>query len=152
MKTLAHARDKADILRRLGTVRADSPRRWGRMSAPQMICHLCDAFLGVLGELPVAPAHTLVNRTLVKWFALYSPFPWPPGIRTRPEFDQLTGGTRPGDFDADVDRLRRLVERITSGAVPVPWGEHPLFGPLTARQWLRWSYLHMDHHLRQFGA
>ena len=29
---------------------------------------------------------------------------------------------------------------------------HPVLGRLTRRQWMRWSYLHTDHHLRQFGA
>jgi hypothetical protein len=153
VKTLAHARDKDEILRRLATVRADSPRRWGKMTAPQMICHLTDAFLGVIGEATVRPHQTLVSRTLVKWFALYVPLRWPAGIPTSPEFDQSAGaGTRPAEFAADVERLRGLVLRVSSGVDPVPWTQHPLFGKLTARQWLRWSWLHMDHHLRQFGA
>jgi hypothetical protein len=29
---------------------------------------------------------------------------------------------------------------------------HPIFGAMSAGDWLRWGYLHMDHHLRQFGA
>ena len=153
MKTLAHARDKEEILRRLATVRADSPRRWGRMTAPQMICHLTDAFLGVIGERPVRRYQTLFSRTVVKWFALHVPLRWRAGIPTSPEFDQAAGaGTPPAEFAADVERLRGLVLRVSSGADPVPWTEHPLFGTLTARQWLRWSYLHVDHHLRQFGA
>ena len=153
MKTLAHARDKEEILRRLAAVRADSPRRWGRMTAPQMVCHLSDAFLGVMGERPVRMAQTPFRRTVMKWLALSTPFPWPRDIPTSPEFDQATGaGTRPAEFAADVSRLRALVDRVTSGEVPVPWGEHPYFGRLSARGWLRWAYLHMDHHLRQFGA
>jgi len=27
-----------------------------------------------------------------------------------------------------------------------------MFGRLSDAAWLRWGYLHMDHHLRQFGA
>ena len=29
---------------------------------------------------------------------------------------------------------------------------HPFFGAMSPNQWLRWGYLHTDHHLRQFGA
>jgi hypothetical protein len=29
---------------------------------------------------------------------------------------------------------------------------HPIFGAMSERAWLRWGYLHMDHHLRQFGV
>jgi hypothetical protein len=26
-----------------------------------------------------------------------------------------------------------------------------MFGAMTRGDWLRWGWLHMDHHLRQFG-
>jgi hypothetical protein len=29
---------------------------------------------------------------------------------------------------------------------------HPMFGRMTTVQWQRWGWLHMDHHLRQFGV
>jgi hypothetical protein len=29
---------------------------------------------------------------------------------------------------------------------------HPIFGPMSEAAWLRWGYLHADHHLRQFGG
>ena len=29
---------------------------------------------------------------------------------------------------------------------------HPLFGPMTWREWGVATYKHTDHHLRQFGA
>jgi hypothetical protein len=28
---------------------------------------------------------------------------------------------------------------------------HPMFGEMTEKDWMRWGYLHADHHLRQFG-
>ena len=28
---------------------------------------------------------------------------------------------------------------------------HPAFGAMSAREWLRWGWLHADHHLRQFS-
>ena len=152
MKTLARPGDKAEIVRRLRAVRADSTRRWGRMSAPQMVCHLSDAFRCVIGQRPVSHASSAFGRTVVKWFALYLPLPWPPGIRTRPEIDQLIGGTPPADFASDVADLEGLVELLTSPERGFAWSPHPLFGPMSDADWLRWGYLHMDHHLRQFGA
>ena len=152
MKTLAHSDDKAEILRRLLTVRADSRRRWGRMTAHQMICHLADAFRGCMGEKEVRPIAHLFNRTVVKWLALYVPIRWMRGIPTRPEMDQLRGGTPPAEFAADVAALAALLDRITDRDHPCAWQQHPLFGPMREWEWLRWGYLHMDHHLRQFGA
>jgi hypothetical protein len=151
MKTLARAADKTDVLRRLREVRPDSVARWGRMSAHQMICHLSDCFRMMTGEKAVRPAGTLLQRTFLKWTALYLPLSWPTGLPTSPEVDQAGGGTRPVDFAADMSELVALVELITarrsSGRQP-----HPVFGSMSDASWLRWGYLHMDHHLRQFGA
>ena len=61
----------------------------------------------------------LLQRTIVKWIALYLPLPWPAGILTRPEIDQELGGTRPVDFAADVAQLEALLELITAQTRPV---------------------------------
>ena len=152
MKTLARRADKTDILRRMKTVRVDSPGRWGRMSSHQMICHLTDSFRVVMGQKPVSHTRTLLERTVVKWFALYAPLPWPKGIPTRPEVDQFGGGTQPAEFAADVAELEALIDVITVEGTRVEWTPHPIFGAMSDAAWLRWAYLHMDHHLRQFGA
>lgn len=152
MRTLARPREKAEILQRLRTVRPESVRRWGRMSAHQMVCHLSDSLRVVTGQKPVSHATGLLPRTIVKWTALYFPLRWPAGIATRPEIDQEVGGTRPVDFAADVAQLEALLELVTTQTRRVSWQAHPIFGRLSEAAWLRWAYLHFDHHLRQFGA
>ncbi len=97
-------------------------------------------------------AASLLPRTIVKWIALYLPLPWPAGIRTRPEIDQELGGTRPVDFAADIAQLEALVELIAAQAKSVDGQLHPTLGRMSGAAWLRWGYLHMNHHLRQFGA
>lgn len=152
MKTLASPECKAEILRRLQTVRPDAPRRWGRMSAHQMVCHLHDSFLAVTGRRSISPATGLFQRTFLKWLALYAPLRWPPGVRTRPEVDQEIGGTPPGDFARDVADLRMMLDIITTQPGCFDGQAHPIFGRMSHRDWMRWAYLHMDHHLHQFGA
>ena len=117
-----------------------------------MVCHLSDSFRMVTGQKPVSHATGLLQRTIVKWIALYLPLPWPAGILTRPEIDQELGGTRPVDFAADVAQLEALVELVTTQTRTFDWQSHPIFGRMSEAAWLRWAYLHMDHHLRQFGA
>ena len=151
MKTLARERDKAEILGRLRAVRPDSVRRWGRMSSHQMVCHLADNFRMVLGRKPVRPVTGPVQRTILKWFALYVPVPWPGGIPTSPEVDQEQGGTRPADFDADVAQVEELLELVTAPTRSLEQQSHPVFGRMSDAAWLRWAYLHTDHHLRQFS-
>jgi hypothetical protein len=84
MKTLANPEDKQDTLVRLAKVRPDLKARWGRMSAHQMICHLNDSFLAVMGEKYVSPATGPFQRSLMKWAALYMPLPWRKGVPTPP--------------------------------------------------------------------
>jgi Protein of unknown function (DUF1569) len=152
MKTLANARDRIALLERLATIRPDSARRWGTMSAHEMVCHLGDGFRMVIGHKAVSPATSPLQRTIVKWIALYAPLPWPAGILTRPEIEQGVGGTCPGDFARDVADLVSLLDAFATTPHDFTWPPHPIFGPLTGKAWLRWGYLHMDHHLRQFGA
>jgi hypothetical protein len=152
MKTLARLRDRAEILQRLKAVRPESVRRWGRMSAHQMVCHLSDSFRIAFGEKFVSQATGPLQRTIVKWIALYVPVPWPAGIPTRPEIDQDLGGTRPVDFARDVAELEALLKVVTARDGRFERQSHPIFGTMSEAAWLRWAYLHMDHHLRQFGA
>ncbi len=118
-----------------------------------MVCHLSDSFRMVCGQKAGGQASGMLQRTIVKWVALYLPLRWPTGIlRTTPELDQEVDGTRPADFAADVAELEALVELFLSRERNLEGQSHPIFGRMTQAAWLRWAYLHMDHHLRQFGA
>jgi hypothetical protein len=153
MKTLARLDDKFEILRRINQVRPQSPPLWGHMSARQMICHLADSYRMAAGRKDVSDATSVLQRTVVKWTALYAPIRWPRGrLATRPEIDQSCGGTRPSEFADDVAALVQLVELISERPGTLEGRVHPIFGRMSQAAWLRWAYLHSDHHLRQFGA
>ena len=72
---------------------------------------------------------------------------------TRPEIDQHGGGgTPPADFEVDRALLLHLVERFTAKLPDFKFAPHPMFLEMNEREWMRWGYLHSDHHLRQFGV
>ena len=152
MKSLGNREDKDEVVRRLQSRNPDSARRWGRMTAHQAVCHLSDSFRAVTGGKDVVFAGSFATRTFVKWFALRVPLKWPKGFRTRPEVDQEKGGTRPVEFARDVAELESLVEDFTRAGRDFRENVHPLFGKMIEGDWMRWAYLHMDHHLRQFGV
>ncbi len=149
MKNLGEKSTQQEIIRRLARIKPESRRRWGKMSAAQMICHLSDSFRRALGERQVS---ALPPNKLLKFLALYVPIRWPHGVRTRPEMDQEIGGTRPVEFENDMQQLLRLFDRFTSQPPDYQWSSHPMFGTMSRSDTVRWAYLHMDHHLRQFGA
>ena len=155
--TLANDTDKQQIVERLGKIQPNSSRRWGKMTPNQMLCHLADSFRVVIGEKVVDQlTEKLVPVTLpprvIKWLALDVAMPWPKGVKTRREVDTQRDGTQPTDFTADMREVQRLLERFTRRPRDFEWRPHPMFGLMRDEDWLRWGYLHMDHHLRQFGA
>ena len=152
MKSLGRVQDKAELVTRLGKLTPQSERRWGRMNVQQMVCHLGDACRMALAQKAVSDDSSVLTRTAIKWLALYAPLQWRPGILTRPEIDQHIAGTCPGDFRADVAEVTTLLDAIAMNALRGTWPDHPVFGKMSSSQWLRWAYLHTDHHLRQFGV
>jgi hypothetical protein len=117
-----------------------------------MICHLNDAFKVPLGQRNVSVRSNLFTRTVLKWIAIRVPLKWAKGFKTMPEIDQQIGGTRPGEFEKDMVELKNLVKSFAQQDSGFEWHVHPVFGAMTGEEWLRWGYLHADHHLRQFGV
>ncbi len=139
-----------EVQNRLGKLTPTSKRQWGKMSAHEMVCHLSDSFGLALGRKTASDASGVLQRTVMKWFALYVPIPWPKGVGTRPEMEQGVGGTRPGDFERDCAVLAGLMTEFAQQA-SFDVG-HPIFGRMSREEWMRWGYLHVDHHFRQFGV
>src|SRR4051794_40346906 len=154
MKRLSDPDVRAQTMERLRLLRADTPRKWGRMTAPQMVCHLFDAFRGQLGERPSSamPPRSKLAQTMVRLVALHSPMPWPRGLPTPASVDAEGGGTRPGEFARDVAELEAFAARFVAPESAAKRRPHFAFGALTEKEWARWAYKHMDHHLRQFGV
>jgi hypothetical protein len=109
MKTLADPAVRESVVARIANLSCDSHRRWGRMTAHQMICHLADSFRGPLGERHISPVTNVLLSPVIKWVALYGPFLWPKGMPTRPEVAQGIGGTPPTDFNRDRAELLMLL-------------------------------------------
>jgi Protein of unknown function (DUF1569) len=149
MSTLAQSEVAIQCNARVDRLDPNTPPRWGRMTAPQMVCHLNDSFKVASGDRTVSRAPVPVPRSLIRWIALRTPLPWAHNLPTRPEIKQGTGGTPPGNWDQDRQELRALILSFPSRLVFAP---HPIFGPMSKEDWQIWAYRHVDHHLRQFGV
>lgn len=152
MKSLDNPQDLAEIQARLQRIRIDSARRWGKMTSHQMLCHLSDSFRMVMGEREAARRDNWLSRRIVKWLALQAPMQWPHGVKTGAEADQERGGTKPIEFAQDKADSEELLRRFVATQRDFQFVPHPMFGELTDAEWMRWGYLHCDHHLRQFGV
>lgn len=152
MKTLANAADREEITRRLRAIGPGSKGRWGKMSVAEMICHSSDALLTAMGERKAASVSNWFTRSAMKWAGLRGPMKWPHGIRTVPECEAGKGGTPPVEMESDLRKVLVLVEQFAGLPSTFAFPEHAILGRMSHAEWMRWGYLHMDHHLRQFGA
>lgn len=149
MKTLANGVDLSEIVERLKAAKAEDRGLWGVMNAGEMICHLRGAFRVAMGELPSAPIRMGIPTAVIKFTALWTPIPWRKNFETLPVLKRGTPTMQVGAFETDrADVLAELERFCRQEQLRV---DHSFFGAMSFEDWMRWGYLHTDHHLRQFG-
>ena len=151
--TIADPATLESLIARLRTLGPDSERQWGTMEPAEMLCHLADGGDVVLQRrVASVPEGGIKTRRVLKWVALYSPLPWQKGAETDPKVDPKQDGTRPGDFEADRERVIEGLRAIAAAGEGELNPVHGLFGPMSTEDWHRSAYRHVNHHLRQFGV
>lgn len=148
MKTLANANDAAETRTRFLALTAEDKALWGRMSVSQMVCHLREPYLFALSPEPVRHIALQISPRAAKFLALRSPLPWPKGLPTLPEFKIGGALMVTTAFAEDRAGLLAAFDRFLAAASLTK--DHPFFAAMSHADWLRWGYLHADHHLRQF--
>jgi hypothetical protein len=149
-KTLANTADCEEIRRRIAGLTPESRRVWGSMLIGGMLCHVDDSYQAVMGERPLSMSKVGMPQGMAKFLALRSPMRWPRNVMTGESVRQGGGGTQPCAFEEDRARLLNTFARFCTKAELRT--SHPMFGTMARADWLRWGWLHADHHLRQFNA
>ena len=148
MRSILNEGDRAAIDRRVRSLSVSSTARWGSMSVAGMLQHLRLSALMTLGELSLPSANKRAFQMFpLKHLILYV-LPFPKGAPTAPKLKPEASAL----FEEERAALLELLERIGTGLREGVGPTHPLFGPLTWREWGVVTYKHADHHLRQFGV
>lgn len=131
-------------LRRLGP---DCERAWGVMGHDQLLPHLVDGLrLAMNGTDTVAKG--LFSTPLMRHLLVHR-LKWPEGKAKAPKgaFQRVCE-----DWDRDRAELLQLIDEYRSTPPDRLGNDHPIFGPMTGRDWDVLVWRHLDHHLRQFGC
>lgn len=148
MRSILNEHDRSEICSRLQSLSTSSTRRWGSMDVTNMLQHLQLAARMTLGELPVICKNKRAFQIFpLKHLILYV-LPFPKGAPTAAELKPSVAVSLEEERAAVLELLERIGTGPREGEGPV----HPLFGPLTWREWGVATYKHTDHHLKQFGA
>jgi hypothetical protein len=149
VKNLFEPTSAAEIKRRIERLGPDSEKRWGTMTAAQMLAH-CSAWMEMAAGLR-NPPRSLAGRLFGK-MAKKSILGEAPVRRNMPtEKSLIVRDDRM--LIAERRRLLDWVDRFSAGG-PAHCTTHPhcFFGHMTPLEWAIMGYKHLDHHLRQFGA
>ena len=148
MGSILNDQDRNSINSRLRSLSPSSTRQWGSLEVAAMLHHLQLSARMTLGELEVASVNKRVCQVFpVKHLMLYV-LPFPKGAPTAPELKPAVASA----MEEERTTLLELLERIGTGPREGAGPDHPLFGPLTWREWGVLTYKHADHHLKQFGV
>jgi hypothetical protein len=148
MRSIFDPATSASLDERLRSLSPSSQRLWGQMSAGEMVCHVGDQVRCALGDLPTKPRKNVLANSALRFVLVYL-LPWPKGkLPTVPEMQS----TRPEEWSTDLAATTEVLRRAAARGADADWAVHPVFGPLSGREWGRLIYKHMDHHLRQFGV
>lgn len=147
MRTVWNDADYRSLLARLDRLTPETAARWGKFTAPQMVCHLADCLKMATGELPVPSKNLPIRFTPLKQLIIYW-LPFPKGAPTAPQVI----ARKAEHWQAEVDLLRNELNAFAKRGASGPFVPHPAFGELTPRAWGVLVYRHTDHHLKQFGV
>jgi hypothetical protein len=118
------------------------------MSLPEMLQHLRLSTRMAVGELTVPSANKRAFQVFpLKHLILYV-LPFPKGAPTAPELLPATAAS----LEDERAAVLALLEQVGAGPRDGMGPAHPLFGPMSWREWGAATYKHTDHHLKQFGA
>lgn len=140
---------RRSMLARIDSLQPDAARRWGKMTAGQMLAHCQQPLRVATGELRLKRnlMGLLFGRMAKRM--LMKPGPMRPNLPTAPEF--VVADER--DFAREKAALLALVQAFgEAGPAGLTREPHPFFGRLQAEEWQTLQWKHLDHHLRQFGA
>jgi Protein of unknown function (DUF1569) len=142
---------RAELITRVNLLTPESKALWGKMSVSEMLCHCLDGNKMALGLIPPTDKSNFFTRNLVKYLVVYV-VPIPKGAPAAPEINPHKQGTKPQNFEKERQLLIDDINNFGNLTAEDFKGRHHIFGKLTANQWGRLGYKHLDHHLKQFGG
>jgi len=139
----------AEIIARVQKLNHTSKAQWGLMNATEMLYHCNLANRQILdGDMEYRP--TTFKQSILRFLSL-NVVPQFPQNRKGAARNDTKGTITPDQFENQKKQFIKTIAEFAHHTTPIEL-THPAFGNLTTRQWGVAAWMHMDHHLRQFGV
>lgn len=150
MKTLLNDYDA--LLVRIEQLTPEKLPLWGEMNVNEMLVHLTKPVVGSLGKGNARNISSFFSRNITKYLILYIRKELPKGVRGPREVDMRRNPGLLNGFEVDKANFLRALATFKADTTINTGAIHPYFGEFNRKEWSRFHYLHIDHHLRQFGV
>jgi hypothetical protein len=138
-----------EIKMRVQVLKPLSVAQWGTMNASEMLHH-CSESLKQIMHANAVQRPSSIKQNLLRFVFLRILSKFPKGAATRKDLDVKKSTLVVSDFEQE---LQQFISRLeVFGMQEKIFAMHPYFGNLTRRQWGIFTWMHIDHHLRQFGV
>ncbi len=147
MKTIFDKQTRDELINRIHSLNENSTPQWGKMNIYQMLKH-CTLFEDMISgrkkyklTLPGRLFGKMVLKTLLK-----DGKPMPKNSPTVPELRVKENGDVASEKAKWIALIEEHAHFSNDGII------HPFFGKMTIEQIGYLTYIHYDHHLRQFKS
>ncbi len=149
-RNLLHPAANEMVLARIAKLSPDSAARWGVMDAESMLRHCRIVAETILSRNSPQESPTL-RQLLLRTLILKVLRRMPQG-RQQPKVISDAMASQPTlSFEQERRQLIDITGRFANYKGVIS-GRHPVFGPMKTVSWGAFAWLHLDHHLRQFGV
>ena len=121
------------------------------MIVTEILACYADQIRLALGQKEPHQKPTFINRNITKYVGLWLPVILLKNLKGPIDINQQYFGTASADIVTEKLNLLILFVQVSGLIAQVILLLHPMFGKLSRKQWGRFMYVHIDHHLRQFG-
>lgn len=148
-KNLFNRTSVLEIIARAEKLNAHLPPLWGTMNATEMLFHCNLANTQILEEHTPFQKSTMKQR-LLKILGLYLMSQFPKNKKGAKKND-TKGHIDESQFQIQLNNFKNILLRFPGHKKSIIL-IHPAFGNLTQKEWGIAAWMHIDHHLRQFGV
>lgn len=148
-KNILQPEVKKELVERINKLSPDTPRQWGKMNVSQMLLHNFEGLQIGYGKKVTYKHPGWLTAKLMKFVIMHTDVPMPKErAETFPETNMVELNIQP-DFN---EAKKKLIDGINGFPVKPTIPVHAFMDKFSVEHWARLNYLHLDHHLKQFGV
>lgn len=137
-----------EIIGRTASLQVTNIPKWGAMQVTEMLHH-CNTINKMIMEGKADDRKHTLKQRIMKFVFMHIMPQFPKNVKA-PSIVKKSVITAE-KFEEEKIRFAETIQKFTEGNRMLE-AAHPFFGKLTTREWGVFTWMHMDHHLRQFGA